>query len=241
MVIDADIVLDLGSATGAALKPLAKRFRKSSVIAVDISRQMTRKCRARRRWPRPQPVVQADARALPFADASVDVVFSNLLLPMIDEPSVLAAEVARVLRRNGLFVFSSLGPDSFSALRAAWAAIDEGAHVLDFPDMHDVGDAMVRAGLSDPVLDVDRLEVSYGSPERLFADLTAVGGRNSLAARNKGLTARRTFERLLAALSQDLPLRVEFELVYGHCWGSGQARNQGAIRIDPGDIPIRQK
>ena len=241
MVIDAAIVVDLGAATGAALKPLGKRFRKATVIAVDISRQMTRKCRARRRWPRPLPAVQADARALPFADASVDVVFSNLLLPWIDDPATLAAEVARVLRKDGLFVFSTLGPDSFSALREAWAAIDDGAHVLDFPDMHDVGDALVRAGLSDPVLDVDRLDVSYGSPDRLFDDLTAVGARNSLADRPGGLTPPRTIDRLVQALSQDPPVRIEFELVYGHCWGSGQARNPGAIRIDPGNIPLRQK
>ena len=72
MLVDASVVLDLGAATGASIVPLSKRFPKAAVVAIDISRSMLEKCRARRRWPRRPITVQADARALPFADASVD-------------------------------------------------------------------------------------------------------------------------------------------------------------------------
>lgn len=241
MVVDAGLVLDLGAATGAALKPLRQRFPKADVVAIDQSLPMLEKCRRRQRWPRRPLAVQADAAALPFADGSVDVVFSNLLLPLIGDPATMAAEVARVLRKGGLFAFSSLGPDSLAELRRAWAAIDEAGHVLEFPDMHDLGDALVRAGLSDPVLDVDRLEVTYATPARLFADLTAAGARNSLAHRPAGLTGRETFRRLENALLADGEIRLELELVYGHAWGSGARRGDGAVRIDAGDIPVRRR
>ncbi|MEO1201807.1 MAG: methyltransferase domain-containing protein [Pseudomonadota bacterium] len=242
MVLDASVVVDLGAATGAALRPLGKRFPKARVIAVDISGQMARKCRARRRFPRPVPAVQADARRLPFGDASVDVVFSNLMLPWIDDPAAIAAEVGRVLRKDGLFAFSTLGPDSLSVLRDAFAAAGSDAHdhVRGFADMHDIGDALVRAGLRDPVLDVDRLDVSYREPARLFADLTAVGARNVFKTRAAGLTGRGRYESLLSALADAAPIGVEFELVFGHAWGSGQGGDRNAIRIDPKNISIRQ-
>ena len=242
MLLDAKVVLDLGAATGAAFRPLSKRFPKSQVIAVDFSGQMARKCRARRRFPRAAPAVQADARALPFPDASVDVVFSNLMLPWIDDPSAVAAEVGRVLRKDGLFAFSTLGPDSFAVLREAFAEVsgDASSHVREFADMHDIGDALVRAGLRDPVLDVDRLDVSYQEPKRLFADLTAVGARNVFKTRPAGLSGRGRYEGLLASLSRVSPISVDFELVFGHAWGSGQGGDRGAVRIDPANISVRR-
>ncbi len=241
MLLEASLVVDLGAATGAALKPLAKRFPKSRLVAVDISTRMLEKCRARRRWPRPFPAVQADARALPLADASVDVVFSNLLLPWIDDPATVATEVGRVLKEDGLFAFSTLGPDSLAVLHEAWSETsgDAARHVREFADMHDVGDALVRAGLRDPVLDVDRLDVSYEEPARLFADLTAVGARNVFKTRMPGLTGRGRYQALLANLSRAAPIAVEFELVFGHAWGSGRGGDPGAVRIDPANISIR--
>ena len=96
--------------------------------------------------------------------------FSNLLLPWIDDPAAIAREVCRVLRKDGLFVFSGLGPDSLRELRAAWGTVDDYAHVNEFPDMHNIGDALVQSGLRDPVLDVDRLQVRYSGSEALFRD-----------------------------------------------------------------------
>lgn len=241
MLVDAELVVDLGAATGAAFKPLAQRFRNATIVAIDISAEMCRKSRRRRRWPRPAAAVQADAAALPFGDSSVDVVFSNLLLPWVDDVGAVAAEVARVLRKDGVFAFSTLGPDSLLTLRNAWASVDGGRHVLEFPDMHDVGDALVRAGLRDPVLDVDRLDVDYENPRKLFDDLTAVGGRNSLSDRARGLTDRGRWEQLLQTMAGVAPIRIGLELVYGHCWGGGSGSERGAVRIDAGNIPIRNR
>ena len=244
ITIEARTVVDLGCATGAATRPLAKRFRGARILAVDFSQAMLDRCDARRGWFSKTTTVLAEAAKLPFEDHSVDVVFSNLLLPWIDDPAVVAAEVSRVLRKEGLFVFATLGPDSLLGLRRAWQSVDDDPHVNVFLDMHDVGDALVRAGLRDPVLDVDRLTINYDDPARLLADLTACGARNALQNRRKSLTGKQRFAALMNALEgtrSEAGLGVDLEIVYGHCWGSGQRLRSGEARIDAGTIPIRRR
>lgn len=244
VAVDATVVVDLGCATGSAMRTLGKRFRGARVVGVDLSRPMLELAAAKRGWFSRSLLVQADAHALPFADHTVDVVFSNLLLPCVSDPAPLAVEVARVLRDGGVFAFASLGPDSLSELRAAWDGIDEFERVHRFPDMHDVGDALVHAGLRDPVLDVDRLAISYDSVERLFSDLTSVGARNSLAARRRGLSGRdalATMRQCVEGLRNDGEIRLELELVFGHCWGAGSVARGRDARIDPGSIRVRRR
>lgn len=242
MLVEATTVIDLGCATGAACKPLQKRFRGAHLIALDFSAHMLRRAARRRRWFSRYSLLQADANAIPLASHSVDLVFCNQLLPWITDATALFAEVARVLRANGLFVFSALGPDSLDELRNAWQRVDAGPHVRLFPDMHNLGDAAVRAGLRDPVLDVDRLRVSYADAPALFRDLTGSGARNCLAGRRTTLTGKRRFRDMAAALSPrdgNGSIELELELVYGHCWGSGQQPTGGEFRISPEGIGRR--
>ena len=242
MTVDAAIVLDLGSATGAATRPLRKRFRGARVVSVDLSAAMLRETRRKHGWLSRPSAVQADARALPFTDNSVDVVFFNLLLPWLGDPTTAFNEINRVLSENGLFAFATLGPDSLLALRRAWQSVDDGVHVSPFADMHNIGDALVRSGLRDPVLDIDRLAVSYEKPEALFRDLTATGSRNCLAGRQRGLTGRRRFAAMTQAMfAGGPPASLEFELVYGHCWGGASRAPDGTIGIDAGRIPVRRR
>lgn len=241
--MDAKVVVDLGSATGAATQALAKRFRGSRVLAVDLSNAMLQRCRARKSWFSKVSVVQADATALPFANQSVDVVFANLLLPWISDPADVAAEVARVLRKDGLFVFATLGPDSLLELRTAWHELDDYQHVNRFLDMHDVGDALLRAGLRDPVLDVDRLTISYNDAAGVFRDLSAAGARNALQHRNPTLLGKNRFLTMrnrLEASRDSAGINLGLELVYGHCWGSGPRQSGASVRIDASSIPLRK-
>ena len=154
--------------------------------------------------------MQADACRLPLADQSVDIVFANLLLPWIDDRPRLFAEIVRVLRGDGLLLFSTLGPASLAGL----------SH-KPFKDMHDIGDELVRAGLRDPVLDVDRLAVSYDDRESLERDLAGVGCEHCLPA-------------------DSYPSRIELELIFGHCWGPGAHRSPGAVTIAADSIPKRR-
>lgn len=249
LVLDAKDILDLGSATCSAERSLRKRFARARIISLDISRNMLRQGRRKRSWiSRATGVrsvyVQADASQLPFTDQSIDLVFSNQLPSCISDPDLVFAEVARVLRKGGVFAFASLGPDSLLEISRAWSEVDRYAHVNRFPDMHDIGDALVRAGLHDPVLDVDRLTVSYENPSKLFADLTSVGARNALRQRNTSLTGRQRFGKMLAALqgnSDDGKIVLELELVYGHCWGGGPRSDPSNFRIDASAIARRRK
>lgn len=241
--IEAAVVLDLGCATGTACPLLARRFRRSRVVAIDFSQGMLRELQRKQSWFAKASAVQADAAALPLANQSVDVVFANLLLPWIDDPAIVFSEAARVLRKDGLMLFSTLGPDSLLELRRAWQAVDGRAHVNRFLDMHDLGDAAVRAGLRDPVLDVDRLAVTYKSATELFRDLTATGARNSLRHRDRSVVGKRRFAAMTTALEGAKTagvINLDLELVYGHCWGAGMVAASGEYRIDAGQISRRR-
>ena len=235
-------VVDLGAATGSGCPLLARRFRGARILAVDVSAAMLRAARRKQGVFRRYRLVQADACKLPFADHSLDLVFANLLLPWIDEPRRLFEEVARVLRQGGVFAFSTLGPDSLSLLRHAWQQVDDHAHVNRFFDMHDIGDAALQAGLRDPVLDVDRMTVTYHDAATLFRELTAMGARNSLGGRARSLTGKARFQRMLGGLESGRSggtLPLELEIVFGHCFGAGRRPASAEVRVDASRVRLR--
>lgn len=244
ILLDAKRIVDLGSATGSAARELTKRYRGSHVVCVDRSLEMLKVAR-RNRWRFARvSELQADAAAVPLQSASIDLVFANMLLPWIDVGEFFP-EVNRVLRKDGLFAFSALGPDSLLELRQAWATVDPGEqHVNAFMDMHDVGDALVRAGMREPVLDVDYLTVTYRDADALIGDLTRAGARNSLAGRRDALTGRQRFEdmkRVLNDFRKDGLLACRLELVFGHAWGGGPGQQAGEFRIDANRIGRRSR
>lgn len=236
-------VLDLGSATGATGRLLRKRFKRAHIVSLDLSHAMLGVARRNKPWFSRSTFVQANARHLPFADASFDLVVSNQLLPWEPQPQPVFEEVSRILRKGGVFAFATLGPDSLGELARAWTAVDQGPHVNRFPDMHDIGDGLVRAGLADPVLDVDRLSVSYDDTDKLFVDLTRAGARNTHSARSSGLTGKSRFQAVSDALRASRPdgrIVLNLELVYGHCWGSGPKNEASNYRIDANQIFLRR-
>ena len=245
LLLDARMILDLGCATGALGRLVRKRFRRAHVVSLDLSAGMLAQARRNKPWLARATFVQSDAGRLPFADASFDLILANQMLPWTPQPQPVFDEVARVLQKGGVFAFASLGPDSLREIRSAWAAAGarDDTHVNSFPDMHDIGDGLVRAGLRDPVLDVDRLEVRYGHVGKLLHDLTRSGARNTIAARAHGLTGKRRFRAMAAALENATAgpgLSLELELVYGHCWGGGPRIGPATVSIDANRIPLRR-
>lgn len=241
LLLEPATILDLGSATGATGRMLRKRFKRAHIVSLDLSQPMLARGKERKSWFARASFVQGDASRLPFMNASFDMVVANQLLPWAPEPQPVFAEVARVLVPGGVFAFATLGPDSMREIARAWASVDSGVHVNRFADMHDIGDGLVGAGLRDPVLDVDRLSVSYDSASKLFADLTAAGARNARADRSRGLAGRRAFAAMTAALADSRgKITLDLELVYGHCWGAGPKNDPGNYRIDADHIPRRR-
>ena len=231
-------VLDLGAGTGHAALALKRRYPASTVLAVDLAESMLREARRRQTLFRRFQRVCADAAALPLRSASVELVFSSLMLQWCDVPDGVFAECRRVLRPGGLLSFTTFGPDTLVELRRAWAATDDGVHVSRFLDMHDVGDALVRAGFAEPVMDVDRVTLTYAEVRDLMRDLKAIGAHNAASGRRRGLTGRSTFARVVDAYERerrDGRLPATYEVVYGHAWAPAvdgrRADSSGEVRV----------
>jgi malonyl-CoA O-methyltransferase len=240
------VVLDLGAGTGRGSEELKRRFRKSLVVAVDMAPGMLREAQRHQHLFRRFERVCADAMRLPFADSSVDVVFSSLMLQWCDPLDVVFAQIKRVLKPDGFFAFSTFGPDTLKELRAAWGAADGYNHVNQFVDMHDVGEALVRAGLTEPVLDVDRIQLTYADMLTLMKDLKAIGAHNVTAGRARGLMGRARLARVEAAYEafrRDGRLPATYEVIYGATWGAagraGAKAIGGEVRISPSAIKRR--
>jgi malonyl-CoA O-methyltransferase len=237
------VVLDLGAGTGRVTRELKRRYRRALVIALDLSPGMLREARRHQLpWRRFERVC-ADAMRLPLADASVDVVFSSLMLQWCEPLSAALGEVRRVLKPEGFFAFSTFGPDTLNELRTAWASADGYNHVNRFIDVHDVGDALVHAGLMEPVLDVDRVTVDYADVLALMRDLKSIGAHNVTAGRPRALAGRARLKRVEEAYEsfrRDGRLPATYEIIYGACWGAAGRCAAPAIageaRIAPGSI-----
>src|ERR1700751_908846 len=177
------VVLDLGSGTGRITRELKRRYPRARVIALDLAPGMLREARRYERPWRRFDRVCGDALRLPLKEASVDLIFSNLMLQWCEPLAAALTEVRRVLKAEGFFAFSTFGPDTLRELRSAWARADGYNHVNHFSDLHEVGDGLLRAGLMEPVLDVDHIEVGYPDALTLMRELKALGAHNVTARR----------------------------------------------------------
>ena len=234
-------ILDLGAGTCVGATTIKHAYPEAMVVAVDWSESMLRTGDTER--------VCADAHQLPLADASVDIVVSNMMLPGCASPEQIFHEARRVLRHPGLFLFSTLGPDTLKELRKAWERVDKAPHVHRFADMHNIGDTLVQAGFRDPVMDVQHVTVTYEQPKQLVADLRSVAGTNLLTSRRRGLTTPRLWNRMLGELekirNQEGRFPVSIEVVTGQAWTGkpdpGVTMYAGEARIPVSDIIKRRE
>jgi malonyl-CoA O-methyltransferase len=230
-------VLDLGAGTGHASKALKHRYKSAEIIALDLSTGMLKEADKRQSWLRRFHRINGDAHRLPLKDASVELVFSNLMLEWSHDPDAVFQEIRRVLKPDGLLTFATLGPDTLRELREAWRKVDTYTHIHRFIDMHDLGDALMRAGLAEPVMDAERLTVTYPDLDALLRELTASGSSNVAQGRARGLTTRSRLASLRKVIEPTMKqgaLPISVEVVYGHAW-AGQMRRpklpSGEFRI----------
>jgi malonyl-CoA O-methyltransferase len=231
-------VLDLGCGPGRAAGLLRKRWRKADVIAMDLALPMLQQARRQGSWLRPLARVCADARQLPLADASIDVLFSNLCIQWIADLPALFDEFRRVLRPGGMLSFSTFGPLTLHELREAWSEVDRAPHVSRFPDIQRVGDALLAAGFRDPVLDGEDFTLTYADAPALMRDLKAIGATNADSQRARGLLTRARLQAVAQAYepfrrAQDGRLPATYEVIYAHAWGppAGQPRRLRGVDI----------
>ncbi len=239
------MILDLGAGTGQAIDGLQKRFHKAHVVAMDISEKMLLQSAKRGSFFRKPSLLCADVSALPLADNSIDLVFSSLSLQWCNDLNLAMSEVLRILKPGGLFVFSTFGPDTLKELRISWQQIDNRTHVNDFPDMHDVGDALLQLRYAEPVMESEIITVNYSRVDDLMLDLKNIGAnvtsddhRQGLTTRNMLQQVRQTYEQFRTA--EGLP--ASYEITYGHAWKSGQLSDSGVKSVHAfhrADIPVK--
>ena len=266
--LDAKTILDLGAGTGLLTQHLTQRYPHAQTFAVDLSLKMLKAGQQRLyrpRWPQlgqnlnrrfaqnrytqrlfQKPAatpINADANQLPFADGAVDLIVSNLMLQWCDDLDAVFAEFRRVLRPEGLIMFTTFGPDTLKELRQAWHSVDQNhEHVNTFIDMHDIGDALIRAGFGQPVMDMEIFTLTYDKPMGVLKDLKAIGATNANQQRPSGLMGKQRFtamlnhyETLRQPDSQKIP--ATYEVVHGHAWAA-QEIFKGPNRDKSGHIEI---
>ena len=236
--LDPVCALDLGCGTGASLHALRERYRDAALVGADFSENMLRAGYSQnsvQRWLLPRllhkrvPRVAADATVLPFANASMGLVWSNMMFHWLGDPLRALREIYRILKTGGLLMFSTLGPDTLKELRACFT--DGYAHTQHFIDMHDYGDMLIALGYRDPVMDVETLTLTYPSPKDMFRELRLNGATCAAPDRRRGLTGRAAWraveERYLEQLVEGR-LRATFEIVYGHAWKMPFTKNDAS-------------
>lgn len=230
-------ILDLGCGTGYCTAALKRQHRKAQVIGLDFALAMCRRAKARSALFRPLQAVCGEAAALPFPGRSIDLVVANLVLQWETDLFSSFNELRRIMRPKGLLLFTCLGPASMGQLRAACEAVLPAGAIRPFPhpfpDMHDIGDALVAAGFDEPVMDGETLTLAYPSVEALLTELEATGAASHFDA---WPAIREAAPRLAAAwpgCGDGGRIPLGWEIVYGAAFGPAEGR---PVKTPEGDI-----
>ncbi len=222
-------ILDLGCGSGHGTAELKRRYSDATVIGLDIAHAMCRQCQRQSSWRRRLHSIQADIQHLPLAANSVDLLIANLVLQWIDDlPGVITA-LRRILKPDGVMFFSTLGPDTLTELRQAWAAADDQPRVSHFVDQQVIGDLLLSSGFRNPVMDCDRITATYPDTATLMQDLKAIGAHNAHRHRPRGLTGkykiaamRQAYDAFRDPHSGQLP--ATWEVFYATAWGAQEGQ-----------------
>lgn len=212
------IICDLGSGTGLCCAPLQARYPNAGLLATDISLEMLKQGS-----PTPNQLsICNDAHHLCLKNNSIDLFFSNLAIQWCTNLREVFKQIFNASQPGGLFLFSTLGPDTLKEFRACWESVDLTPHTNEFIDMHDIGDALLHLGFQDPVLETEVLTIEYKSVQTLMRDLKGIGANNNHPQRARGLTGKKQFQAFLDAYEEDRGpnglLPVTYEVIYGLAW-----------------------
>lgn len=220
--INPSVILDLGSGLGYGANQLKQKFKKAHIYQTDLSLEMLKG--SRKKSPRffsKDHFLCGNAKDIPLKDNCVDLVFSSLMLQWCNDPDLVFSEINRVLKPNGVFVFTTFGPDTLKELRASWRQVDDGIHINAFTDMHDIGDALIRKGLDAPVLSTEEIVLTYDECIQFMRDLKNIGAHNVAKGRRKTLTGKKRLEKVIQYYEEyrtNNKLPVTYEVIYGHAW-----------------------
>jgi malonyl-CoA O-methyltransferase len=239
MKISPSVVLDAGSGTGQGSVLLHQMYPKAHLISMDFAMGMLKTSqdktssvlsKLKKLLGANQPTfLCADIEKMPLLPSSVDLFWSNLALQWCHDIQASFEEIHRVLAPNGLLMFSTLGPDTLYELQSVFPSNDAEVHVNQFIDMHEVGDAIARAGFSGIVMDVDKVVLTYQDVIAMMRDLKSIGAHNVNQGRGRGLKGRGFLKRIATEYEkyrEEGRLPATFEVIYGHAWKAPSSRSQ---------------
>jgi malonyl-CoA O-methyltransferase len=212
-------VLDLGCGTGFATGMLKHEFHEAQVIGLDTSMAMLAQLRLRSRKRQPLRGVCGDIGALPFATRSADMVVANLASYWCPEPMAMFSEFRRVLRPDGMLLFSTFGPGMMKELKAAWSGVDGEVELPEFPDLLDIGNALVAAGFRDPVMDMEDITLSYPDLKAMFRELDATGTSLLILGWDRRRLSEDALNQAYSFFIREGRYPLSFEIVYGVAFG----------------------
>jgi malonyl-CoA O-methyltransferase len=208
----------------AAHRALSQRYPGAAcfVVEPDARRSAAAALALHKPWWNP---AHWNAPALHFeppGDGAVQMLWSNMALHMAADPQALLQSWQRALAPDGFLMFSCLGPDTLRGLREAWRAAGWPPPAHAFTDMHDWGDMLVNSGFAEPVMDMERITLTFAGPQRALQELRGLG-RNLHVARFGGLRGRDWLAAMGQLLGQAVPMAsdqiaLEFEVIYGHAF-----------------------
>ena len=236
--ITPDRVLDLGCGTGIASRALSTRYKKSTIVSLDIAEAMLAVARGRKTWLRKHKFICADMERLPLKEGVFDLVFSSSALQWSNDLDQTFSEINRSMKTGGLILFATFGPDTLTEMRQAWRAVDGKSHVNQFVDMHDIGDALMRNGFSDPVMESEHMKLTYSTVNNLLRDLKEIGANSVDSGRSRQMTGKTRFKLFQQEYEQfraEGVLPATYEIVYGHAWKGADIKRPESLL---GDIPI---
>ena len=217
-------ILDIGSGTGKSVRGLQTHFPESQVIASDIALPML----VRANQMQLAQTVCCDAEQLSIADKSVDLIFSTSTFQWCENLNQVFIECSRILKDDGVLVFTTFGPDTLRELRQSWAQVDDCTHVHEFMDMHHIGDLLLANHYADPVVDMELITLQYSNVRQLLRDLKETGSRGKFVAKHgdgggnvsAGLMGKGKFQQFESVYEEyrkdDGLLPASYEVIYGY-------------------------
>ncbi len=250
------LAVDIGCHEGGLRQAVMASGRIGALVQSELSEAMAHRVDG--------PIVVADEEALPFAESQFDLAVSNLSLHWVNDLPGTLLQIRNILKPDGLFLAATLGGDTLTELReclmAAEIELRDGAspRVSPFLEIRDAGALMQRAGFALPVIDSDKITVTYENAFKLLADLRGMGETDAAMARPRGFTRKALFLRMAEIYQEryagpDGRIAATFEVIWLHGWaphetqqqplrpGSAEARLADALDVRESTVPDKAR
>lgn len=235
-------ILDIGSGTGRSVRGLQALFPSSCVIASDFALPMLQQVKQNQgSFHKNVSSICCDAERLAIKSESVDLIFSTSTFQWSEDLNQIFLECSRILKQDGVLLFTTFGPDTLKELRKSWAMVDIHEHVHRFMDMHHIGDMLQGNHYADPVVDMELITLEYQQARQLLRDLKATGSRGKFATNDagghSGLMGKTKFQQFEATYEtyrqKNGLLPASYEVIYGY------ARKSSLDKGNPSGKEIR--